>query len=165
MILCFPAFIPRSGPSYPFAFNEPVDSPAHAHTVHTRAHVRTHSRSAETRVHARKRAHREPGSPRRSQESFPQFCVSSTGIIHRVPWNFYDFHERRATSPIEIWRYRRSVGPRRLTRNREAKRGKEREDREKEKKRRKEKERRKRTRVKFREIVSPYANRVKNGDT
>lgn len=64
------------------------------HDTSTRVHTHTHFHLDETRVAWN--THTQGDRFTSSQESFPQFCVSSTGIIHRVPWNFYDFHERRA---------------------------------------------------------------------
>lgn len=67
----------------------------HEHTsAHTHTHTYTYFHLDETRVAWN--THTQGDRFTSSQESFPQFCVSSTGIIHRVPWNFYDFHERRA---------------------------------------------------------------------
>lgn len=95
MILRFPAFIPRSGSSYPFVFADPRD--VDTRVYHTRAYTHRHMR-----IHVR-------GAIRLARGKFPAILrLSTAGIIHRVPWNFYDFHERRATSPTKIWRHERS---------------------------------------------------------
>lgn len=143
MILCFLAFIPRSGPSYSFAFNEPVVS---SHAYNTRTHTPSRRQNA-WHIDAWI-AHIEPA----------HLVAGKFPAILRL------LDRNNSSCPVKLLRFPRTTHDE-SNRNLEVSTIGCTTTFGNEQKGTKEKGWKKRTRVKFREIVLPYANRVKSGDT